>query len=224
MKKRLLSIIKRSFLRQKFLSLGIFLNNFSYKVIKEFLVYPGEEHPKYKIINYEKFFLENVSPKDKLLEVGCFKGNLSYALSCKARRVVGIELDREKFLQAKARYQNNNLCFIWGDVTKFKFKEKFDTVILSNVLEHIDERIEFLLKLRKISDKIILRVPLITRDWLSYYKMKQGFEYRLDSAHYLEYTEEGIEEELKKGGWKPYSSKVKFGEYFGVFVKKTSEK
>jgi ubiquinone/menaquinone biosynthesis C-methylase UbiE len=224
MKKMLSSIIKKTFLRKKFLSLGIFLNNFSYKIIKEFLTPPGEEHPKHRIINYEKFFLENVSCADKVLEVGCFKGNLSYALSCKAKMVVGIELDKEKFMRAKKKYQSNNLTFILGDVTEYEFKKKFDIVVLSNVLEHIDKRTEFLLKMSRISNKILLRVPLVTRDWLSFYKMEQGFEYRLDKSHYIEYTENGIEEELEKGGWERCFSEVRFGEYFGLFTKKSSKK
>ena len=52
--------------------------------------------------------------------------------------------------------------------------DKVSKVTLSNVLEHIEKRTSFLKKLIDAFEdkdiKFLIRVPLITRDWLPVYK------------------------------------------------------
>ena len=57
----------------------------------------------------------------------------------------------------------DNLNYIVGDATNYNFDKIFDKIILSNVLEHIEHRIDFLVKMKKISNTILLRVPIINR-------------------------------------------------------------
>ena len=84
--------------------------------------------------------------------------------------------------------------------------QKFDVIILSNVLEHIENRIEFLQKIKNLAPKILIRVPMINRDWITLYKKELGVEWRLDKTHYIEYTLESSKQKLK--------SQVKFREIF----------
>jgi hypothetical protein len=63
---------------------------------------------------------------------------------------------------------------------------------------------------------ILLRVPLITRDWLSAYKKAKGFTYKLDPTHEIEYTTEELEKEITTAGWKIKSCQVNWGEWWGV--------
>jgi hypothetical protein len=57
---------------------------------------------------------------------------------------------------------------------------------------------------------------MITRDWISVYKKDQGFSYKLDDTHYIEYSEENFRSELGKAGLKIESSCVKFGELYVI--------
>jgi 2-polyprenyl-3-methyl-5-hydroxy-6-metoxy-1,4-benzoquinol methylase len=170
-------------------------------------------------MNYHKFFIDNINVGDIVLDVGCGNGAVAYDLAAKAARVIGIEIKEKNIKTAKEKFSRSNLEFVAGDCLDFDFSklgvEKFDAIVISNVLEHLNERIEFLKKLHKLSDKILLRVPLITRDWLAVYKKENGFKYKLSAEHHIEYTEEILIEELRQAGWGIEKYFVKFGEVWG---------
>ncbi len=199
------------------LKIFIWLNNFSYKAISSLVVrLHNGIHPKHKILKYHNFFATNTSTFDKVLDIGCGNGSVSYDVSKKAKIVVGIDIDKNNVLAAQKKYANTNLRYIIGDAMIFDFNEQFDIIILSNVLEHIDDRIIFLEKIKKIAPKILIRVPLITRDWLSIYKKEIEMEYRLDPTHFIEYTEKNFKEEINKAGLKIESYYIKFGELYAI--------
>ena len=87
------------------------------------------------------------------------------------------------------------------------------------MLEHIQDRKRLLGALKSIAPVILLRVPLITCDWLSAYKKSKGFNYKLDPTHKIEYTEQEIKLEIETAGWVIKSSQVNWGEWWGVIEK-----
>lgn len=217
-------IIKKGPLRKFFLDKAIRLHTFSYKAVKKLICAPGELHPKHRIINYNKFFIENVDSGDVILDVGCYCGETCFALAPRVKKALGIDIDNSKVEDARKKSNFTNVEFIHGDATTYDFSEinvnKFDKVILSNVLEHIKEREEFLKKMRRITDTILLRVPMLDRDWLVVYKKEKGYEYRLDPTHEIEFTERQLDTELSEGGWKIAKKKRIFGEAWAVLNKK----
>lgn len=193
------------------------LNNFSYKVISFLAIKDnGGIHPKHKISDYHQFFVENVRPSDSVLDIGYGSGFVAYHIAQKARKVTGIDIINKNIVLAKKEYHLDNMRFIEGDATTYQFMETFDVIVLSNVLEHIKKRKEFLKNIKKLAPKFLIRVPMITRDWLSVYKKNQGFNYKLDDTHFIEYTEENFRSELEKAGLKIESSCVKFGELYAI--------
>jgi SAM-dependent methyltransferase len=223
MKKQIIFFIRKFyFLRKRALSFSFWLNNFSYALIKAFIVPLGGVHPKHAIMKYHQFFVDNIQAGDKVLDIGCGNGAVAYDIAAKAARVVGIDIAEKNIASAKQSYQRDNLEFILGDCLVFDFSslgvEKFDKIALSNVLEHLEARVEFLKNLHKLSETILLRVPLITRDWLAVCKKENGYEYRLSSDHKIEYTEEILQDELARGGWKIESFRVVFGEIWAVII------
>ena len=103
------------------------------------------------------------------------------------------------------------------DIISYSKKNiKYDALICFDVLEHIDGRVEFLKGLHKLSDKILLRVPLVTRDWLAVYKKDNGYKYMLSADHKIEYTEEILQGELKASGWTMEKYSIKFGEIWAA--------
>jgi 2-polyprenyl-3-methyl-5-hydroxy-6-metoxy-1,4-benzoquinol methylase len=193
------------------------LNNFSYRALGVLVVKENNGiHPKHKIQNYYQFFLSNVSSTDKVLDIGCGNGACTNAVAKKVAKAVGIDISKSNIEIAKERFSNENLEYIVGDATTFDFKENFDVIMLSNVLEHIENRVEFLEKIKKLAPKILIRVPLLTRDWLAVYKKNNGLEYRLDKTHFIEYTEESFRDEMERAGLKIESFYVKFVELYAV--------
>lgn len=173
-------------------------------------------HPKHHILNYHQWFLDHAESTDLVLDLGCGNGYLAYDLAHKAKEVIGIDIVPENITFAQERYHKNNLQFLVGDATSYTFGKQIDKIVLSNVLEHIANRQNFLDMLHRISNTILLRVPLITRDWLAVYKKEQGFEYRLDQTHFVEYRPEELKEELEKSHWKIDRSQINWGEWWGV--------
>jgi len=145
-------------------------------------------HPKLRLMNYHKFFIDNIDENDVVLDIGCSNGALSYDIAKKAKKVVGIDLNEKNISFAKERYSKENIEYIWGDALKDLPDEKFDVIIMSNVLEHIENRVEFLRRLREKAATFLIRVPMINRDWITLYKKEMGLEYRLDKGHFVEYT------------------------------------
>lgn len=204
--------------------LGVFirLQNYSYKKITEYSsILNNGFNPKHNITHYHDYFLSHIDPNDTVLDIGCGVGYLAFNVATKAERVVGIDISKPNISIAISRYQRGNLEFICDDATKYQFLGRFDKLILSNVLEHIADRVALLQKISVLGDVLLLRVPMVTRDWMTVYKKEHGYSYKLDDTHETEYTLEQVFQETKLGGWEVISYQVNWGEFWGVFkVKK----
>lgn len=198
---------------------GIFirLHNYSYHKISEYAGYLNNDiHPKHSILDYHKFFTDRVDASDQILDIGSGNGFLAYDVAEKAKNVIGIDIQEYNVKAAQKLYQRDNLEFLVGDATVYNFQNKFDKIILSNVLEHIENRVKLLQDVKKLSSVILLRVPMINRDWLTVYKKNLGYEFRLDSTHYIEYTVDILEDELKASGWYLDYYQINWGEIWAV--------
>ena len=168
--------------------------------------------PKHRIMNYHQFFLNNIADNSKVLDIGCSFGLLSFELAEKAREVVAIDISKNAIEQAKRQYQKDNIKYINADATTYNYNQKFDFIILSNVLEHIKNRKDFLIKIKPFSKFFLIRVPMINRSWLVLYKKELGYEYRLDKTHFIEYTFKTFQDEMKSAGLKIINYSIQFGE------------
>lgn len=171
-------------------------------------------HPKHRLTNYHQFFLDNISPSDNVLDVGCGLGLLAHDIAQKANRVVGIDINKQYLATAKEKHHHPNLTYIHGNATTYKFNETFDVLILSNTLEHIKDRVSFLQNLKPHANKFLIRVPMINRDWLVLIKKELGVEYRLDPTHHIEYTEDSFRQELSAARLVVNELSVRFGEIY----------
>lgn len=179
----------------------------------------GGLHPKHRLMNYHKFFTDNINSGDKVLDIGCGNGALTYDIAKKAGKVVGIDLNEKNIELAKKRFSAPNIKYIVGNILKELPNESFDIIVLSNVLEHIEKRIEFLNKIKSLAPAILIRVPMLNRDWLTLYKKDLGLEYRLDKTHYIEYTLESFKDELEKADLFIEKYSIQFGEIWSIVKK-----
>jgi len=185
----------------------------------------NEHHPKHEIIQYKQWFVNHINSNEVVLDVGCNNGSMPEVMSEKAGFVYGIEIEKKHIENAKSVRQRSNIEYICADATTYDYSKckPIDVVTLSNVLEHIEHRVDFL---KKLIDKIVwrsednkrllIRVPMIDREWIVLYKKEVGVEYRLDNTHFIEYTFEKFRDELKEGGVDILSYHIKFGEIYAV--------
>lgn len=167
------------------------------------VAYDGGVHTKHRHTRYHDFFIARLRPGEYVLDIGCGNGFLAYDIASRAgARVTGIELQAENIAIARQRFAHPQVEFIQGDALKDLPADSFETVILSNVLEHLPGRVDFL---RKVQERLrprrfLLRVPLFERDWRVPLKKELGVEWRLDSTHEIEYTQEQFACELACAG------------------------
>jgi 2-polyprenyl-3-methyl-5-hydroxy-6-metoxy-1,4-benzoquinol methylase len=181
----------------------------------------GGVHPKHRILAYYEYFLRLISEGSKVLDIGCGHGELDYQLANKAKTIIGIDINQNSIRMAQAHFQKDNIKYIVGDATKYQFQEHFDYIILSNVLEHVKNRIEFLLNIKNLASTILIRVPMINRSWIVLYEKELNIEYRLDNSHCVEYTYETFEKEMNQVGLKIISHSIQFGEIWAHVEKKS---
>ena len=189
-------------------------------------VLEGGVHPKHRLMKYHQFFVDNIESEDVVLDIGCGNGLLALDLAQKAKKIVAVDLNSDNIKQAeewRKKYGYDNVVFRLEDATKIEFAHRFDKIVISNILEHIKERKSFLNRIRKLSSTLLIRVPMENRDWLTLYKKELGLEYRLDRSHYIEYTAESLEKELKEAGFMLKQFTVQFGELWGIAQTVTNE-
>lgn len=132
------------------------------------------------LFNYRKFNrfnriineIDQYSPK-KILDVGCGTGGYCIFLKKKGYNIKGIDIDSKKLSEG---LHFDSFCNIsYGSATKIPFKnEKFDLVLITEVMEHIKEHDKAIQEARRVLNKngvIIITVP--TRKyskWLGNYE------------------------------------------------------
>jgi 2-polyprenyl-3-methyl-5-hydroxy-6-metoxy-1,4-benzoquinol methylase len=225
------SIIKkaRSLPAVEALSFVLQIDNLLYQLIGEQAVrYGNGIHPKHYHTNYHTFFISRISPGSQVLDVGCGNGFLAYEIATQIPRskVFAIDISARAIKKATDSFRGDNLKFIRGDALKEMPDQAVDVVVLSNVLEHLEQRVLFLKTLaqRYHPQKFLIRVPLFERDWRVPLKKELGIEYRLDRTHQIEYRVGEFFEEISKAGLAMVFSQIKWGEIWAEAVlKKNSD-
>ena len=169
------------------------------------LRYGNGIHVKHNLMKYANFFKKNIKKSQTVLDVGCGYGAVasSIAESINMVTVVGVDIDANKINEANKKFKRNNLTFIHSDAFSIDIVN-VNVIILSNVLEHIKDRVEFLIRLKKKfkPSLFLIRVPDLERDWSIPFKKEMGIYYFSDKTHFIEHTEEEFREEIKKAGLK----------------------
>jgi SAM-dependent methyltransferase len=179
-------------------------------------------HPKHALTRYHDFFTDNIHPGERILDLGCGVGALASSIANKSNaHVTGIDWTPTNLVKARAAAQHlDHLRFIEGDITKTRIPETFDVIVLSNVLEHLDNRAALLAQWQDWYDpkRFLIRVPAFDRDWRVPWKQELDIEWRLDLTHITEYTWDSLAEELTIAGLTPTKLTVRWGEYWTVAV------
>ena len=164
--------------------------------------YEGGVHPKHRLMQYHKFFTDRIKPKERVLDIGSGRAYLAYQMAQAGAVVTGIELSARNIEISQKLYKHEGLTFIHGDAWKDLPHEKFDTVVMSNVLEHIDERVKFIRMVEQwvSASRWLIRVPCFDRDWTVALAKELGLDSRLDETHFTEFTDESFRREMHEAG------------------------
>ena len=138
------------------------------------------ENGKYKILHKIKplrikYIMDNVGEKNiknlNILDLGCGGGLVCEPLARLGGKVTGIDFVTENIKAAKshALFNNLNINYYTQDLDNLNLKQKYDLIIMFEVLEHLDDWDETLKKIKKFlkkEGKIIFST--INRNLISY--------------------------------------------------------
>lgn len=161
-----------------------------------------------------KFILEELSEKDTVLDLGCKYGDISFILSEKVEKVIGIDHDKAAIQIAKEKYKKANLEFYHREALEF-LKEQlrsFDVLILSHILEHLDEPKEFLQQFKNYFKRIYIEVPDFDKNYLNHFR--KDFNVKLiytDNDHIWEFDRADLKSLVEEVGLEIYKSEYRFG-------------
>lgn len=96
------------------------------------------------------FYLVNPLKDDKILDIGCGRGELTYALASSGADVIGVDYSEAAIKIAQKTYQGiNNLKYIREDIFRMEDLDAFDKIVMADVVEHIEQDV-----LEKIFQKV----------------------------------------------------------------------
>ncbi|MBF0166094.1 MAG: methyltransferase domain-containing protein [Alphaproteobacteria bacterium] len=166
--------------------------------------YGGGTNPKHRLTLYHEFFIERIGEEDTVLDIGCGIGAVarSIASARPKAKVVGIDYDPASLAKARSLPSPENLSFLDQDALHKLPEGPWDVIILSNVLEHIAERVSFLKSIIRQARprKILVRVPMFERSWHMPLRRELKIDFRSDPTHYIEHTLSEFEEEMAQAG------------------------
>lgn len=97
---------------------------------------------------------------DTVLDVGCGVGQFTYLFLRKFKTVVGLD-PNEKYIKVAIK-NNPKIIFIQGYGETFETEMKFDTINMTNLLEHVDDPVKLLKNCKnhlRQGGRIIAQVP-----------------------------------------------------------------
>jgi SAM-dependent methyltransferase len=178
----------------------------------------GGVHPKHHLTGYHDFFVERVRPGERVLDIGCGYGAVAHAVATRAGAcVTGIDLDAANIAEARRRFVHAGLSFVHGDATRELPGGpggRFDVIMASNVIEHLERRVEFYraVQARACASRWLVRVPMIDREWRVPLRRELGLRYFSDPTHFTEYTRASFETEVKAAALDIVHLQVNWGE------------
>ncbi len=185
----------------------------------------GGIHAKHRLIGYHEFFVERVHAGERVLDVGCGKGELAHDLVVRSGALVtGIDVNPGSLAFARDHFDEPGLKFINADALTWQPPQPFDVVVLSNVLEHIERRPELLARLWESArpNRMLIRVPLYERDWLVPLRRELDLPYFADPTHCTEYTVAQLHDELGAAGLEVAELVQRWGELWVTATSSTN--
>lgn len=88
---------------------------------------------------------------DKVLDIGCYIGYMSYLLAKKHKEVTGIDILSHNIQIAEEKFKLSNLRFMVMEAENLSFpNETFDCIILTEVIEHIENPMDLLKRIHAL--------------------------------------------------------------------------
>lgn len=179
---------------------------------QSFKYYSYMEHP---VRQYSKeFILDNIKSTDVVLDLGCNLGEITSLIAEKAKTVIGIDYNKKSIEIAKQRHESPNLTFYTIEALEFLRKNsiKFNVLILSHILEHLDNPKAFLSDFKDHFELIYIELPDFDRNYLNHYRQKMNLSLIYsDDDHITEFDRIELNNLLQECNIEVFKAEYKYG-------------
>jgi 2-polyprenyl-3-methyl-5-hydroxy-6-metoxy-1,4-benzoquinol methylase len=163
-----------------------------------------------KRINFSKRYIKK---NDVLLSVGCGDGTVVKGLSDSVNRVIALDVSENALRVAKKFNHANNIEYILTPIEKFETTEKFNVIVLFEVIEHVYDPLLVLKKINQLlvpGGVVLISTPNYMRltrrvkmlPIISSIRKKRGKRNdRINCDHVAEYTFQQVNEFLHIAGF-----------------------
>jgi SAM-dependent methyltransferase len=163
---------------------------------------------KVEIMEWKIPNLEKVIPKEikitSIAEVGCFTGDLLANIIINDEKLIrtGYDCNSKAIELAKDKYPE--ATFTVDDIENSN--SHYDLIILSDIIEHIIDDEEFLIKLSKKADALLVNLPL-EKCWSNLFRV---YGVKDSSGHIRAYSIDDALSLFHKCGWKVKNYNVRW--------------
>lgn len=184
-------------------------------------------HIKHELMDgIHSFFYERISENSRVLDLGCGIGAVADSIANHSNAdVLGIDMNADSIAFAKSRYEHPRLQFICGNVfTDLPQNETFDVIVLSSVLEHLENRSTFLKSLAQTfkPKKFLIRVPTFEQHYFKALKRELGLYAFVDATHVLEYSPEIFATEMAEANLKITHLEIRWGDIWAECIRQNN--
>ena len=155
------------------------------------------------------FLHKHINPDDRVIEIGCNTGRVLSTVDARVR--VGVDTNRHAIEQG--RILHPHLTLIHAEAREYlRQAEPFDVLILSHVLEHIDEPEKFLGVVSERFDRVYIEVPDFECNALNPVRVERGRSLLYtDDDHVAEFDRRELQGMLEGAGLEVMDSEFKWG-------------
>ena len=124
------------------------------------------------------FLLNKLAPSLKVMDLGCKYGRISSIIAENTKSVVGVDHDKSAIDLAVKNNTKDNLSFHHADAYDYlqSNQDNFDVIILSHILEHLEDPEGFLSQFKPFFNYFYIEIPDIDDSYLNHYRHKEGLD------------------------------------------------
>ncbi|MBR9699264.1 class I SAM-dependent methyltransferase [Candidatus Woesearchaeota archaeon] len=138
---------------------------------------------RHQRLNRTRQFVKQGLLEGDVLDIGCWDAELLQFI--KPKKYVGIDIEKEKIIKNKKRYPQHEFYIMDLEKDPFPPIQKVDTIILTAVIEHINNTGNFFSQLHKVLKKqgnCLITTPTPIGNWLHGLASKIGLMSK-EAAH-----------------------------------------
>ena len=161
------------------------------------------------------FLDAEISSADSVVEIGGGPGVFTVEIARRAACVTYLDRDPRHLDSATQNCRRagvSNVEFICGNADDFVVTgRRFDTAVLLHVLEHLDDPVGFLKRLRQVSNRLLIEVPDLEAMPHVGARLTLGAPFHWDDDHVTEFTAASLSQFLAMAGWSGVTTQQRAG-------------